>query len=368
MKRKIMSLTISLALIFACIIPVTAVEQKITFDENTILYEEIAEKTNKVLQFIEPEKALYGLGEVDFSTLYLGKQLPAYTVEKEEMALVSDILYFPIMSGTEWVATAIISHDSAGKMNVQVSAEYAKAYDATDDVNGKIALIFDDTAAYIATENQIVKASVSPNHIQHRESLDSYTGAMNIETVELEADYAVGTLNRYSVQRSSNQYYLQVPCIKQDPGSWQCWAACVASIRGYYGTATTIDNVYDKAGVTKYNGADIYVAANTLNAYGFKTTYQWRGSYNWYQLCTAIDFNHAPIYTSCQTGDKAGHAVVIRGFYVYQNISQVGIISYMDPATGTYVASTVETDGDFYYVASGDVQKYQMVGFLEVTR
>ncbi|MBQ9534499.1 MAG: hypothetical protein IJU78_01455 [Clostridia bacterium] len=62
-----------------------------------------------------------------------------------------------------------------------------------------------------------------------------------------------------------------------------------------------------------------------------------------------------------------GHAVVLRGYYVYQNISEVGIISYMDPATGNYVASSVATDGDFYYVPSGSSIQYTMNGFLAVS-
>ena len=55
----------------------------------------------------------------------------------------------------------------------------------------------------------------------------------------------------------NNQKYLSVPLIKQKTGSKQCWAACVASIRGYYGTSTTIDQVYNFANVTKYNGAAV---------------------------------------------------------------------------------------------------------------
>ena len=115
-----------------------------------------------------------------------------------------------------------------------------------------------------------------------------------------------------------------------------------------------------------YNAANIYTAANTLGAYDFSVTWRWDGSYNWYQLRTAIYFNETPIYTACEYSSISGHVVVIRGFYVYQNISEVGIIGYMDPATGTYAASSVATDGDFYYVPSGSSAQYTMSAFLEV--
>lgn len=365
MKRKLLSIMLSLCMILVCAFPAMAADNGSISAGSMTFEEEIIERTNGVLQFMAPEKELYGMGNVDFSSLYLGAQIPTYVVESTGVVAETDILYYPIMSGSEWVATAVITTDSSGKVNVQISTDYAKAYEAEGAI-GEVSLVFDDTAAYVITEQDTLIAAVAPNIIPGRENIQNLSGGTNINRTALVAKRAIGEASTYSTQSFDNQYYLQVPCIQQAENSLQCWAACIASIRGYYGTTTTIDDVYTKAGVTKYLGADIYKAASTLESYGFALTWRWDGSFNWYQLRTAIYSNETPIYTGCTYSTTSGHAVVIRGFYVYQNISQVGIISYMDPATGTYVASSVATDGDFYYVPSGSSAQYTMSSFLEV--
>lgn len=365
MKRKLISTVLSLCMILVCAVPALAADSGSISVGSMTIEEEIIERTNSVLQFMAPEKELYGMGNVDFSSLYLGEPIPAYVVESTGVVAKTDILYYPIMSGTEWVATSVVTTDSTGKINVQISTNYAKTYES-EGATGEVALIFDETAAYVVTEQDVLIAAVSPNEIPGRESIQDLSGGTNINRTELVANRAIGGASTYSTQSFDNQYYLQVPCIQQAENSLQCWAACIASIRGYYGTTTTIDDVYTKAGVTKYLGADIYKAASTLESYGFTLTWRWDGSFNWYQLRTALYLNETPIYTGCTYSTTIGHAVVIRGFYVYQNISQVGIISYMDPATGTYVASSVATDGDFYYVPSGSSAQYTMSSFLEV--
>ena len=365
MKRKFFSIVLSVCMILSCVSPALAAESSNISAGNVVLEEEIIERTKCVLQFMEPEKELYGMGNVNFASLYLGTQIPAYVVKSTGIVAETDILYYPIMSGTEWVATAVVTTDSFGNINVQISTDYAETYE-DEGTPSEVALVFDDTAAYVVTEQKSMLAAVSPNVIPGRESIQTCSGGVNVNRTDLTAKHAIGSASTYSTRSFDNQYYLQVPCIQQAENSLQCWAACIASIRGYYGTTTTIDDVYTKAGVTKYLGADIYTAESTLKSYGFTVTWRWDGSYNWYQLRTAICLNETPIYTGCTYSTTSGHAVVIRGFYVYQNISQVGIISYMDPATGTYVASSVATDGDFYYVPSGSSAQYTMSSFLEV--
>lgn len=361
MKRRLFCVLLSLCLIFSCVTPSLAanIGSKAAFEN------EIVEKTFSVLQFMEPEKELYGLGNIDFSALYLGEQLPAYIVEPTGMIAETDILYYPIMSESAWVATAIITTDSAGKVNSQVSTEYATAYNHAG-ASGDVALIFDSSAAYISTEEEILLAAKAPNEISNRGNLSSFSGLNNINREKLSAKRAIVSKNVSSPRSFDNQYYLAVPCVQQAANSLQCWAACIAAIRGYYDTETTIDQVYTKAGVPKYNGVNIYKAAATLEDYNYTLDWYWDGGYNWYQLRTAIYFYERPIYTACTYAATSGHAVVIRGFYVYQNISQVGIITYMDPAVGRYVSSSVATDGDFYYVPSGSSAQYTMSTFLEV--
>ncbi|MCF0150030.1 MAG: hypothetical protein HUJ80_01310 [Firmicutes bacterium] len=364
MKRKFYSIALSICVFISSVSTMQAADRRNIVGNGTSLDDEIVEVTKCVLQFMEPEKDLYSMGNVNFSSLYLGAQIPAYVVKSTGLVAETDILYYPIMSGSEWIATAIVTADSRGHLNVQISTDYAKCYE--ESVLTEIAFVFDDTSAYVVTEQDTIMVATAPNPMPERGSIQNYSGRINLNRTELIAKYAVGGGCINSTRSFDNQYYLQVPCIQQAANSLQCWAACIASIRGYYGTTTTIDDVYTKAGVTKYLGANIYTASNTLESYGFTVTNRWAGSYNWYQLRTAIYSNETPVYAGCSYTQTSGHAVVIRGFYVYQNISQVGIISYMDPVTGTYVASSVATDGEFYYVPSGGDAQYTMSSFLEV--
>ena len=163
------------------------------------------------------------------------------------------------------------------------------------------------------------------------------------------------------------QYYLQVPCIKQAKGSLQCWAACIASIRGYYGTSTTIDEVYDMSDVLKYNGANVFDVSNTLERFGFNVNCSW-GRYSWLSLRNAIYYNGTPIYGHIGYTDDDAHAVVIRGYDVNQRESSVGLglISYMAPADGAYCTSIVYNDYEFIYVPSSTSTPYTIEAFLEV--
>jgi len=370
MKKRTIRFMLSLILLLANVTPAQAIYQERKSFTSATLVEEVAKKTQSILQFIETEKALYGLSNVDFSALELGEQIPGYILDETGTLLKSDIFYFPILSGMEWVATSIVSFDSIGDIIVQITTEYAKIYNRDSGGKEDLCLVFDDSAAYILTESDVIKAATFPNITAGRGSLEQNMDVINAELGELAAVCTVGTdadiCNPYVIHPFDSQDSLQVPSIQQAANSWQCWAACIASIRGYYGTTTTIDNVYDISGVTKYNGANVYTAANTLEAYGFKLNWGWDGSYNWFNLRNAICFNRTPIYAHISYTPTTAHAVVIRGYYVFQTAEGLGIITYMDPADGEYGASIVSNDCEFYYVPNGNSAQYTMATFLEV--
>ncbi len=97
-------------------------------------------------------------------------------------------------------------------------------------------------------------------------------------------------------------------------------------------------------------------------------TWYWDPYFYWYQYENEIYSNEAPFFAACSYNNQNnGHAIVLRGYYNYVNISQVGILCYMDPITGSYGASTVATDGDFYYIPMGSSTWYRLFGFLAVS-
>lgn len=373
MKCKVVVVIISLMMLFAFSVPAAAIVTDNFSPASTATQEEIAFKTTLLLQVMEPEKEQYGLAGVDFSSLYLGNQLPAYIVGEDSVTQSTEILYYPIMSEDDWVATAMVTTDAADNLNVQISTKFAEEYSG-DGAGDEVALIFDNNGAYIANDAKVMQVAEVEVATPGRESLQKYSigTVQNVEKAKLDSTYALQPNSVARISDFDNQWSLDVPSVKQAEGSKQCWAACIASICKYYGKSATIDSVYTKAGIAKYNGADTYDASDTLEAYGFDVTWKWRGSYNWYQLRTAIFSKEAPIFASCNasTGSSGsssiGHAVVIRGFYVYKNVSQVGIITYMDPDVGRYVSSTVATDKNFNYVSADRNVQYYMNIFLEV--
>lgn len=372
MKKKITSLVLALTLILALSAPAFATQPTSQMSTDTTFDEKVQSLTRSVLQFIEPEKSLYNLGSVDFSLLYLGEQIPAYFMTDTGMVEQTSICYFPIMESNTWVATSIVSYDSAGKMNVQISTEYAEVYENATNAGNEIALLFDENKAYIVADEEVIEAAVSTGDIAARVSLDEYEGIINPEKSFLNSQNtrSVGTdgASEFTLDSDFNkQGYISIPGIKQATGSKQCWAACIASIRGYYGNQTTIDDVYNFSMVPKYEDRDIITARAVMTKYGLVTQYYTGGFFNFYQMRTEIHTNERPIFTACKfkvdEWTTLGHAVVIRGYYVYENANELGIISYMDPTTGAYGATSVATDSKFYYIPSDNSVKYTMDAF-----
>lgn len=85
MKRKVVVVIISLMMLFAFSVPAAAIVTGNFSPASTATQEEIAFKTTLLLQVMEPEKEQYGLAGVDFSSLYLGNQLPAYIVGEDSV-------------------------------------------------------------------------------------------------------------------------------------------------------------------------------------------------------------------------------------------------------------------------------------------
>lgn len=370
MKKKVTVALLICVLALTAYIPVFAAEPS-TEDVAThnSLEEQVAALSGRVLQFIEPEKASYGMEDVDFTTLYLGEQIPAYEVIQGGLKLVTDVLYFPIMSENKWVATAFVTCDSDQNISVQISDEYAEDYAKMRITDRQVSLIFDRTSAYVFSGDEFIEAAKAPEITTDRVNVSEYKGLLpagaTLDRAEMISVEKAAPITRASF---NNQKYLSVPLIKQKSGSMQCWAACIAAIRGYYGTSTTIDQVYNFANVTKYNGATVAKSKSVLEKYGFTVRQYYSDTFNWYQLRTEIYSYESPIFAGCKYNSSTGHAIVIRGYYVYENADGLGIIGYMDPATGKNAASSVSTDYKFYYVSSDNGKSYRITDFLAVSK
>ena len=380
MKKRIIGFCLAAALILSVIVPSFASDKAIS--ENTSAKNELIALVNNMLPFIEMEKEQYGMKDVDFSTLYLGSEIPAYVLGIDGELSKPDISYFPIMSNDKWVATVMAFYSKSGKLNIQISSYYVQEYAESSCKDKNFALIFDRDGAYFYADGDVELAAASTYDMPSLSRIKEHPDMAVQSTADLRPQHVLTVVRDNIVSTQSDErdpfetyQYLNVPTVKQAKDSQQCWAACIASARGYYGVSTTIDDVYNFSGVKKYNGATIYVATTTLVKYGFEenSTWYWRDSLSWYQLRTEIVFNESPLFTACYYGTNSdgaeiGHAVLLRGFLVYRNVSQLGAISYMDPATGTYVASSVSDQHDYNYVASGNVGPFEMSTFIAIRK
>lgn len=373
MKKKISITAVVFILVLAISMPIFASTESFSTIADISVEKQVASLTSEVLRTMEPEKELYGLEDIDFSTLYLGSQIPAYELDESGINAITDVFYFPVFSGDTWVATSFVTYGDRGEMIVQISTEYAEKYAELEQLDDEVALIFDESSAYIYTNNTAIITATSSDRISHRINIKDIKESgitINPMTTLLAKKTTIPIKKNAYVTRSAfdNQKYLSVPLIKQAANSLQCWAACIASIRGYYGKSTTIDQVYNFADVTKYKGATLAKCKSVLQKYGFKVTEYSQSFFNWYQLRTEIYTYENPIFAECKYNNSLGHAVVVRGYYVNSQASGIGIISYMDPSTGKYGASSVEKDYGFYYVSSANSKKYSMDCFLSVSK
>ena len=368
---RLFTLIISFALIIQLTLPTSAIhltEPELSFEE------QVAELTSSVLYVVEQDKAGHGMATVDFENLVLGNQIHAYSLTSSGLIAETEVYFFPIVCNNEWVATSMVTEDSIGSLSVQVSIQYASAYEGTFTPDSSVALIFDAESVYLYANGQLTKAADSLDATANRVNINDYSGEITLpssvqtETVVLQIEAPTGMSTR-ALSDYDNQFYLNVPNILQNANSNECWAACVASISGYYGNSTTIDAVlefyqeYD-SNFDPENGGSIADAKIVLRHYGFSPTLVVSDIFNWHKLRLELCHYENLIYAACTYSNNRGHAVVIRGFYVYHNINQLGIITYMDPLVGSSVSSTVATDYAFNYVPSGSLYSYPMESFL----
>lgn len=363
MKRKVLGIAISMLFSLACSCLAFAAAPTVVAENDASLENEIVQKTKDILCFISPEKELYGLGDVDFSTLYLGEKIPSYRVEDDGL-VESEHLYYPIISKNDWVATAIVSVTEAGESVVTVSTVYNES---TEDIEAA-ALLFEDETAYVCSERGI--SGIVPSHNSTREMSENVESRVEADLGTLEEKHDLQLDNSISLLDIGTQHYLAVPLYTQPSGSTQCWAYCLKSMLEYLGTNATIAEIYEAAGVSTGLAADARRATVVLDEYGHEYTAYMSQSMNWDSLRVEIHDNNSPLFAGCELGVNdnnvvVGHAIVVRGFYVYQNVAdKMGIISYMDPLVGRYLASSVDSYDTFIYTSSTDDEDYEIQDFI----
>jgi hypothetical protein len=343
----------------------------------------VASKVETILGAMESHKSDYGLGDVDFSGLSLGSEIPAYEFTSAGLSEISDIHYFPILDNGEWVATAIVSYSVYGDMNTEVSVKYADDYaeiksSSAGNVSSETesaALVFDssNTYLYVGDSSSVIESFPEVNY---RESIDPelQIALPYAAVVEAERNLAVSSLNgvvsfatsggvssnaNYTAD-SSEAVWLGVPS-KTQPTNYLCWAASVASILGYYGVFANASSVAAAANVNAYTYLSVSDCEYLLeNYYGYSCGRYGNSSYDFYytltmdDLITENDTLASPILASFNNvGSSVGHMVVIQGYVDYASTQT---FSYMDPSDGYFRMGDVPANGALTLVNSGTTQ------------
>lgn len=352
--KKLISCTLAIVLCLTLSVSSFAANNSDEPNTDTSSFVDVAErKIADILGAVEIQKADYGLSDVDFSALSLGREIPSYELTESGLARIDDIHYLPIMCNDDWVATAIVSYSIYGDMNVELSVKYAVDYSTLkstvdtrrSNVNDEAALVFDSTNAYLYSgDDSIVVESFQ--EIQGRESMKTYTGSVCPDTAQVVAQRSIDTA-RLEVTRDSEDFVsLNITPITQ-PTAYTCWAASVAMILNYRGTFATVGSVLLAADVSMYTYQSTaqcsYLISNSFNypcgIYGLPYGYYYSLTID--DLITELYGLSSPLFAGFSSG-TVGHAVVVKGFV---NLGGTPTMTYIDPADGYIKASTVPTNG-----------------------
>lgn len=362
--KKLFCIVLALLLCLMLSVSAVAIENSKVTEDLTSFVVVVANKVRDVLEAIELQKDDFGLGDIDFSTLALGNEIPSYELTSSGLVHIDNVHYFPVLSGEEWVATAVVSYSEYGDMNVEVSAKYAADYmklsretDAyTAGKTNSVAIVFDSTDAYLYSAHGCVLIE-SFQKIPGRKTLAACTERISPTTVEvacqrpIELQLSSLAQERYSgngqvAKDSENFASLIITAITQ-PTNYTCWAASTAMILNYRGTAVSVANVVSEANVNMYTYRSAAHCANLIrDEYGYPCG-TWGTSSGYYysltlnNLITELYSFSSPLFAGFGSG-SVGHAVVIKG---YTNLSATPTMSYIDPADGFIKASTIPNNG-----------------------
>lgn len=353
-QKRYLALILSVATLFTMMAFPASAQQT--------LFQRVHGTVSDMLVSIEADKEGYGLADVDFSTLALGNEIPAYDLENGQLS-PAETHYFPVLSNGNWVATAVATEQN-GEVFVQFGRMYADGQSLT-----QAALVFDQGTVYEYGANNTRTVAYTKNDAAVPNSMSaSATAILQPQTAAISAQRTLQSTYSVFATRDVDDHYLAVPMVAQ-PTDYTCWAACCVAICRYFNISATIDEIVSLGGSSVEAGL-LANALSALNAKGLDPTSS--QSFAWATMMNHI-LQNRPIYAGCLknviNGIGTGHAVVIRGFASYGNSSPNGyrgLISYMDPEYGSYVSSAVPSSGFLYYIGAGSTTSYPFTDFAAI--
>lgn len=281
----------------------------------------------EILQYIEPDKASFGLDSVEFGDLEVGNKICAY--EYTEDGLVDLYFTFPLLYNDNIVALATEVENG----NFQIST--ALASNLNDSGKTDVSLIYDSEGVYLFDGSEFTLLGKSMIEVSSRQSVSAVEPTIG-NIVKLSSLEVTEPLGYYPVaeNRADTSWSCPVGYVRQGSGSNICWAATIACISNYVnGTLLRAVDVAKRFyGEDDYDQSASHRTCEILmqNVYDLDYTYKNQiPSDNVILENLKDDF---PLYGSFLWA-KGSHAVTIYGINI-----QSGYISVMDPEFGAATA------------------------------
>ena len=92
--KKFIALVLSLIMTFAVASPAYAISNGYAFVETSVLANcDVQEKMEDILCAVEPQKALFGLSDINFENVQLGEEIPVYETYNNSLVPSDCLLY-----------------------------------------------------------------------------------------------------------------------------------------------------------------------------------------------------------------------------------------------------------------------------------
>ncbi len=330
---------------------------------------EIVNQISRSLSFIEPEKELYGLKNVNFEKIQIGRPINAYEVINGSPNLMT-FNFYPLFENENLVALALVNRQENGKTSVQISVELVEQLKKYSNISDSIAMIYDAYGCYIFVNNHFTQIAKSDKTVSYRDSVKQFENSSyfknSITRSKVVPTTAITRINFYS--SSYPVILMDVPMYQQNTTTTSnlCWAYSVASI-GNYKTLQNKDAV-DIAkgwfGSTNYNRPNSLQNSITALDDEYSISYSEQSWITLNQIYQDLSNDYPLLGVWGIDGQifnpaQPGHMTVIRGMSYDLNV-----ISLMNPAWPYYGFVNYNDAKETYaYTSSNNGLLYYLVGY-----
>ena len=229
--------------------PVAAIDS-IDTDANAVLTSADKAALFDVLDYVESQKELFGLGDVDFSELAIGN--PISTYEYLETGLEECTPIYPLFYDGEVVAIAKCPEETYFQISTGLLVD-----SLNEAMNESAALVYDAGGTYLFNGEIFTQISTNNFEVNDRESFakniivpkmsafsfEAANSTIITNSVDLSMIKEIAALDYLPYSTTQTYYSVSVDYVRQN-ASMTCWAACIASVsNAVKGTTLTCANV-----------------------------------------------------------------------------------------------------------------------------